>query len=127
MFQKDTSDQRIQSLSAIASRVYKTDLNYERTCQLAKTTSRKMNWQLVQDTSWKGYEEIPAYIMSGYLTQFKELENEINTIKKPKADIIFQTGVGSWAASGIWYYLNKYGTKKPKIILVEPNECSGVF
>ena len=125
---KDTSDQRIQSLSAIASRVYKTDLNYERTCQLAKTTSRKMNWQLVQDTSWKGYEEIPAYIMSGYLTQFKELENEINSIKKPKADIIFfQTGVGSWAASGIWYYLNKYGTKKPKIILVEPNECSGVF
>lgn len=125
---KDTSDQRIQSLATIASTVYKTNLNYEETCQLAKTTSRKMNWQLVQDTSWKGYEEIPAYIMSGYLTQFKELENEINTIKKPEADIIFfQTGVGSWAASGIWYYLNKYGPKRPKIILVEPNESSGVF
>ena len=80
---KDTSDQRIQNLTAIASRVYKTDLNYEGTCQLAKTTSQKMNWQLVQDTSWKGYEEIPAYIMSGYLTQFKELEEIMNQIDSP--------------------------------------------
>ncbi len=108
------------------------DLNWfdygEARAWYAKIKSRPSFRQLVQDTSWKGYEEIPAYIMSGYLTQFKELENEINTIKKPEADIIFfQTGVGSWAASGIWYYLNKYGTKKPKIILVEPNESSGVF
>jgi len=125
---KETSDERIQNLTAIASRVYKTDLNYEETCELAKTTSERMNWQLVQDTSWEGYKKIPAYIMSGYLTQFKELEDEINIINKPKADIVFfQTGVGSWAASGIWYYLNRYGANRPKIVLVEPIESAGVF
>ncbi len=125
---KETSDQRIKSISAIASEVKKIDLNYEETCEYAKHMSNKMNWKLVQDTSWDGYEEIPAHIMSGYLTHFKELEGNINIKNRSSVDIIFfQCGVGSWAASGIWYYLNRYGAKRPKIVLVEPTESSGVL
>jgi len=31
------------------------------------------------------------------------------------------------AAAGIYYYLNKYGTNRPKIIIVEPEEADGVL
>jgi|TARA_B110000444_G_scaffold41669_1_gene37705 diaminopropionate ammonia-lyase len=125
---KSTSDLRIDAISKHGATVKKLDLNYENTCKYAFDISKKMNWELVQDTSWNNYELIPAYIMSGYLTHLIEMENEINKLNKPNFDIVFlQCGVGSWAASCIWYYLNRYKKNRPKIILVEPDESCGVF
>jgi|TARA_B110000444_G_scaffold67630_1_gene63627 diaminopropionate ammonia-lyase len=125
---KDTSDLRINTISNHGAKVEKLDLNYEDTCKYASEISTKMNWELIQDTSWDDYELVPSYIMSGYLTHFIEMEDKINLLKKPDIDIIFlQCGVGSWAASCIWYYLERYGKNKPKIILVEPAQSSGVF
>lgn len=124
----NTSDLRIDAISNHGATVKKLDLNYEDTCKYAFDISKKMNWELIQDASWNNYELIPAYIMSGYLTHFIEMEDEINKLNKPNFDIVFlQCGVGSWAASCIWYYLNRYGINRPKIILVEPKESSGVF
>ena len=125
---KDTSELRIKAISNHGAKVEMLDLNYEETCKYAYNISLKMNWELVQDASWDNYKIIPAYIMSGYLSHFIEMENQINSLIKPDFDILFlQCGVGSWAASAIWYYLNRYGSYKPKIVLVEPTESCGVF
>ena len=125
---KDISDLRIKAISNHGAIVEKLDLNYEDTCKHAFDISVKMNWELIQDASWDNYEIIPAYIMSGYITHLNEMENTINTDNEPNFDIVFlQCGVGSWAASCIWYYLNRYQKNRPKIILVEPEESSGVF
>ena len=70
------------------------EMNYEDTCKYAAEISLKMNWKLVQDTSWVNYELIPAYIMSGYLTHFIEMEDTINKLNQPDLDIvIIQCGV----------------------------------
>ena len=125
---KDTSELRIKAILNHGAKVEMLDLNYEQTCKYAYNISLKMNWELVQDASWNNYKIIPAYIMSGYLSHFIEMENQINSSKKPDFDILFlQCGVGSWAASGIWYYLNRYRSYRPKIVLVEPAESCGVF
>ena len=125
---KSTSDLRIDAISKHGATVKKLDLNYENTCKYAFDISKKMNWELVQDTSWNNYELIPAYIMSGYLTHLKEIEIPSKTDLQSKFDVIFlQCGVGSWASSGIWYYLNNYKGVRPKIVLVEPEEACGVF
>ena len=125
---KDTTKERIDAIAQYGGEVIQLDMNYEETCNYAAKQSALNDWMLVQDTSWDGYEKIPALIMSGYLTHFKEMEDSINLFQKPKIDIIFlQCGVGSWPASCIWYYLNRYRKNKPKIVLVEPNEASGVL
>jgi len=83
---------------------------------------------LVQDVGWEGYEAIPAQIMAGYLSIFKEMENSLHTFAKAEIDIVFlQAGVGSFASSAVWYYLNRYGNNKPKIIIVEPLEADGIL
>ena len=47
---------------------------------------------------------------------------------KSKYDIIFlQCGVGSWAASCIWYYMQEFKNNRPKIVLIEPDEACGVY
>ena len=124
----DTSKLRIKAISDLGAKVEQLEMNYEDTCKYAAEISLKMNWELVQDASWVNYELIPAYIMSGYLTHFIEMEDTINKLNQPDLDIvIIQCGVGSWPASCIWYYINRYGKNKPKIILVEPTESCGVY
>ena len=106
----DTSSLRIEAIETFGATVHKLDLNYEQTCNYASKMSKKMNWQLIQDTSWENYEEIPSLIMAGYLTHFIEIDKFLEIKNLSNFDIIFlQCGVGSWAASCIWYHLNKYG------------------
>jgi len=125
---RDTSKNRIKAIKSYNAIVYQLNLNYEETCLYASNKCDENGWQLVQDASWENYEEIPSLIMSGYLTHFKEIEFPTNSNFKSKFDIIFlQCGVGSWAASCIWYYLNHYKEHRPKIVLVEPEESCGVF
>ena len=125
---RDTSLKRIKVIEQEGAKVIQIDGNYDDACQKAKNASNVNNWTLIQDTAWEGYEEIPAMIMSGYLTLFKELEDSIHTPSKPKIDIVFlQAGVGSMAASGIYYYLNKYGANRPKLVIVEPEEADGIL
>ncbi|MDA9018711.1 diaminopropionate ammonia-lyase [Flavobacteriaceae bacterium] len=125
---RDTSINRIKAIESYNADVYQLDLNYEETCIYASQKCDDNGWCLIQDASWENYEEIPSYIMSGYLTHFKEIEIPSKTDLQSKFDVIFlQCGVGSWASSGIWYYLNNYKGVRPKIVLVEPEEACGVF
>ena len=125
---ENTTNLRMNAISKEGAEVYKLKMNYEKTCDYAKKMSLENNWTLIQDTSWDNYEEIPSLIMSGYLTHFHELENQMELNYNSKIDIIFlQCGVGSWPAACIWYFLNKYRADRPKIVIVEPIESAGVF
>lgn len=125
---KDTTPYRMAAIEKEGASVIKIEGNYDETCAHAEAISHQEGWQLVQDTAWEGYEEIPAYIMAGYFTHFIELENSMHSLPKPNIDIVFlQAGVGSWAASAVWYYLNRYGVNRPKLVLVEPAESDGIM
>lgn len=125
---KGTAQNRIDAIEREGGKIIQSEGNYDDTCELAKNTSKKEGWQLVQDTAWEHYEEIPSQIMAGYLTHFQELENSLHILPKPKIDIVFlQAGVGSWAAAAIWYYINRYGNNHPKIVIVEPYEAAGIL
>lgn len=119
-------DARIKAIENEGAIVEVLNLNYDETCKFASEQSKKNGWTLVQDTAWEGYEEIPAWIMAGYLTQFLEMEDSVHTLPSAKVDIVFlQAGVGSWAAAAAWYYLNRYGEKRPKLVIVESIEACG--
>jgi len=125
---KDTTANRIRLIEGDGAKVIQINGNYDEACQQAEDACEANNWTLIQDVAWDGYEEIPALIMAGYLTLFKELEENIHTTQKPKIDIVFlQAGVGSLAGAGIYYYLNKYGTNRPKIVIVEPEEADPIL
>lgn len=125
---RDTTQNRMIAIEKEGAKVIKIDGNYDETCAFAEESSLKNGWTLVQDTAWQGYEEIPAQIMAGYLTHFQELESSLHILPKPMVDIVFlQAGVGSWAGAAIWYYLNRYGKNRPKIVVVEPYEAAGIL
>ncbi|MGI9551032.1 MAG: diaminopropionate ammonia-lyase [Aurantibacter sp.] len=125
---EDTTAKRIEAIEHEGAKVIRVNGNYDKACRHAERASKENDWTLIQDMAWEGYEEIPALIMSGYLTLFKELEESLHTVRNPKIDIVFlQAGVGSMAATGIYYYLSKYGVNRPKIVIVEPEEADGIL
>jgi len=75
------------------------------------------NWQVISDTAYEGYMEIPNFIMAGYSTIYRELDDSL------KFDFVFlQAGVGGLTAAGAWYFTHKYKENRPKLICVEPTE-----
>ncbi|WP_106566321.1 diaminopropionate ammonia-lyase [Cecembia rubra] len=124
----DTTSNRIQAIEKEGAKVIQLNKNYDDTCAYAEEMSIKNNWELVQDTAWEGYETIPALIMAGYLTQFKELETDLHPREFPEVDVVFlQVGVGSWAGAAAYYYLQRYSSKGPALISVEPEGSSGLL
>ena len=113
---QNTSLERIQNIEKDGATVIDTGQNYDETCRIAKEKAAQNGWVLIQDTAWEGYEEIPAYIMAGYLTQFQEIEMQLDSLEKIDV-IMLQAGVGSWAAAGIWYFVKNLKTK-PKLVIV---------
>ena len=125
---KHTTEARIKAIEAENADVIRFDGNYDEACLYAEELSKQDNWMLIQDMAWDGYEEVPTHIMAGYLSMFKEMENDLHSSDGPKVDIVFlQAGVGSFASAAVWYYLNRYENKKPKIVIVEPFEADGVL
>lgn len=125
---KGTSPARIVAIKKEGAHVEEINENYDGTCAFAKKMSDKNKWQLVQDTSWEDYLEVPALIMSGYLTHFQELETSLHQLPKAKPEVVFlQAGVGSWPAAAVWYYNHRYGNNRPKLVIVEPTASSGIL
>lgn len=125
---KDTTPARIEAIKNEGAVVEKIEGNYEQTCAHAKNMSESHGWTLVQDTAYDNYEEIPAHIMAGYFTHFREMEENLHTLPDPAIDLVFlQSGVGSWPAAAAWYYANRYGKTGPKLVIVEPIEAAGAL
>lgn len=73
-----------------------TVLNYDDTVRLASETARHKGWELIQDTAWEGYQEVPLWIMQGYGTMALET---IEQLSERPTHIFLQAGVGSFAAA----------------------------
>jgi len=93
-------------------------------CVSRCATDAEINgWQVIGDTAYAGYMEIPQYIILGYSTLFRELESSINKPGKADVDFVFlPAGVGGVASAGTSYYTLRYGKNRPKIVCVEPEE-----
>ncbi len=67
---RDTTKSRIKAIEKEGAKIIKVEQNYDETCAHAERTCIEEDWQLVKDTAWENYKEIPAQIMEGYLTHF---------------------------------------------------------
>ena len=98
-----------------------TEMSYDDTVQHARKMSERNGWILIQDTAWKGYEKIPAWIIQGYLTMASEITEELDALKVRPTHLFLQAGVGSMAGGVLSYFADHYGAHKPVVSVVEPD------
>jgi diaminopropionate ammonia-lyase len=80
---------------------------------------------VVSDTSWDGYEKIPAQVIEGYATIFAEVDEAIDASGLQHPDmVVVPMGVGAFMAAAVTHY--RSGEHRPTIVGVEPMDANCV-
>ncbi len=81
---------------------------------------------LVQDTAWDGYNEVPEWIVEGYQTLLREVDDELATGGGSADLVAVPVGVGSLAEAVVRHYREPNGPR-PKVLSVEPDTAACVL
>lgn len=99
-----------------------TDMCYDDCVKFTARLAEENHWQLIQDTSWAGYEDIPAQIMLGYTTLAYEALWQMEYVRP--THIFLQAGVGSMAGAIAAVFAENFKDNPPRITIVEPTEVA---
>ena len=125
---ENTSEARIHAILQNGAEVKVVKGTYDDAVRLVNQDAQKNGWQVVSDTSWEGYEEIPIWVMQGYTTLFSEVQQQLVAMGKfAPTHIFMQAGVGTLAASAFGYYASLFGSERPKMVVVEPGRAACLF
>lgn len=98
--------------------------NYDLSVTEAERVARENGWLLISDTSWEGYEEIPAIVGQGYTILAQEVLDQLQAMHMPMPTHVFlQAGVGGYAASVGAYLTEKLG-RDLRLVIVEPDRAA---
>jgi diaminopropionate ammonia-lyase len=86
---------------------------------------------IISDTSWEGYDQVPAWVIEGYSTVFEEIEEQLDARPAPDM-VVVPIGVGALAAAVVrhyWSALSSSGSarSRPRIVGVEPTSAACVL
>lgn len=125
---KLTSQNRIKAIEKNGGQVVVIDGTYDDAVRQVDADASKNGWQVVSDTSWEGYEDIPRWVMQGYSTLISESQEQLAAqgIIKP-THVFAQAGVGSLAATVIGIYTQLFGSERPRTVVVEPETAACIY
>lgn len=122
-----TMDTYTQALiSGEGATVHVVQADYDYAVQTAAKASRTVDaGLLVQDTSFDGYEEIPAWIVDGYSTMMTEIDSQLANMGLQSTIVVTPVGVGSLAHAVIKHF--KARPEGPKVVTVEPDTAACLY
>jgi diaminopropionate ammonia-lyase len=83
---------------------------------------------VISDTAWEGYTQIPRWIMEGYTTILREVDDQLAAAGSPRVDVAtVQMGVGGLAMAVVWHYRLPELANQPKIVGVEPLAADAIL
>jgi diaminopropionate ammonia-lyase family len=118
------SAEREAPIAALGAEIVRIAGNYDESVQEAARLADANGWQVVSDTSYDGYEDIPRDVMQGYGIIVDEL---LETVPmggpSPYTHVVLQGGVGGLAAGVVSHFWERYGAARPSFIVVEPEQA----
>ena len=80
----------LQAIAAEGASVIVVDSDYDQALHRAAEYAKdRGEAELVQDTSWQGYEQIPQWIVDGYSTLFAEIDIQVADVDKSGPNAVF--------------------------------------
>lgn len=119
------SQEREQAIAAYGAQIVRIAGNYDDSVQEAARLAEAHGWQVISDTSYQGYEDIPRDVMQGYAVIAQEVvEQTASPAGEPAFSHVFlQGGVGGMAAGLASYFWEHHGSQRPRLIVVEPAQA----
>lgn len=120
-----SSRERLDNIRALGAEAFITEFSYDDAVRFARQQAEENGWVLVQDTAWDGYEEIPTWIMQGYMTMAYEAVRQLDEVRP--THIFLQAGVGAMAGALTAFFADFYGGSLPIITVVEPDKADCIY
>ncbi len=111
----EVSQGRADAMAAFGAKIIRVDGDYDLSVRQCAEDSEEHGYEIISDTTWEGYMDVPRYVMAGYTMMVRELKEQ----SEPPTHVILQAGVGGLAAAitaALWQDL---GIHTPRIIIVE--------
>lgn len=113
-------------ISGEGATVHVVQAGYDCAVQTAAKASQTVDGGLlVQDTSFDGYEEIPAWIVDGYSTMMTEIDSQLADMGLQSTAVVTPVGVGSLAHAVVKHF--KARSEGPKVVTVEPDTAACLY
>ncbi len=125
---KGSARARAENIRKTGATCTVTDLNYDDAVRLANQYAEAHDGVMVQDTAWEGYEDIPRWIMQGYMTLAHEAAQQLREYGVARPTHLFlQAGVGSFAGAVLGYFAARLGEETPVTTIVEPRLADCIY
>jgi diaminopropionate ammonia-lyase len=119
---RDVSEGRKNAMEFFGAETIRIDGNYDDSVRSADADAKIHNRIIVSDTTYEGYMEIPKDVALGYTVMLSEAVEQLNG--EIPTHIFIQGGVGGLASAVCGYYWDLWGTKRPRLIVVEPETAN---
>jgi diaminopropionate ammonia-lyase len=125
---KHTVKARMDAIANEGARVAIVDGTYDDAVRAAAGEAAAHGWQVISDTGYAGYMQIPDWIMEGYTTLFEEAIEQVGAAGGRPPDVVFlQAGVGGFACAGVRFFRRRDDATRPRLIVVEPTDADCLF
>ncbi len=118
------SEERESAIAAYGAEIVRIAGDYDASVREAARLAREHGWEVVSDTSYDGYEDVPRDVMQGYAVIADELlETAPEGAHCPWTHVFLQGGVGGLAAGIVSHFWERYGALRPRFVVVEPEQA----
>ncbi len=112
---------RADAITRYGAEIRRVPGTYDDALRACSVQAEANGWQVVSDTSWPGYTEIPRNIMQGYCLMADEAADQWTG--EPPTHVFIQGGVGA-AAAAVSVQCRARFSPAPALIVVEPEHAA---
>lgn len=116
------TEARREAIAGYGAKVIEVSGSYDDAVRKAAEEASTNRWQVISDTSYEGYTEVPRDVMQGYGIIAQEAAAQFPDGKRP-THVFVQGGVGGVAASLCSWFWESWGNEAPKFVIVEPDRA----
>ncbi len=123
---ENVSSGRMDAISAYGAEVRRNPGNYDDSVRRAAQDAADNGWFVVSDTSYEGYLDVPRDVVQGYAIMVDEALQQLPAGVLP-SHVFIQGGVGGLAAAVCGYFWERFGARRPRLIVVEPRNAACLY
>jgi diaminopropionate ammonia-lyase len=119
------SQRRSQAIAAFGAEVRRVAGNYDDSVHRCAADAREAGWQVISDTAYGDYLDVPRRVMQGYCAMAEEAVRQLPGAAA--THLFLQAGCGGLAAAVIAHFWESWGPSRPRLVVVEPERADCVF
>jgi diaminopropionate ammonia-lyase len=114
---------RIDAIRRLGAEVTVVPGTYDEALRACDAESKAHGWQVISDTGYADYLQIPIWVIEGYETLFAEFEQQRSAMGLAPPDVVLiQAGVGGLLAAAVAHF-RRIG-EPTRMIAVEPEDAA---